>query len=231
MMKSRKRPLLPQSTLNNLLLRFPFLYGINFIKYESGLRTNGGISDLLSGLNKVLNVEGDIIECGSYRCGSSVIMAKHLKTEGVRKKIYALDLFGGGFEISELEEERRLGLTQATNEAFTYNSYHYVKSKIQRLGFSDIIIPVKGLFEHTLPKIDSKICLSLIDCDLKKSIIYSAEAIWPKLSREGIILFDDYLSQEYKGAKVAVDDFVNEHQTELSEHGLLNRLYSVRKNS
>jgi hypothetical protein len=180
-------------------------------------------------LKNVLNLEGNIIECGSDRCGTSVIMAKYLKSNGVSKRIYAVDLFGSGFEVTELEEERRLDLTQATNKTFTYNSFDYVKNKIERLGLNDIIIPVKGLFEDTLPYIDSRFCLCLIDCDLKKSMLYSAETIWPKLSKNGIMLFDDYASEEYKGAKIAVDLFVNKYQDEITEHGLLNKLYRVKK--
>lgn len=202
---------------------------MKFVNYESGLRTNHGIEDLISQLNNVLNITGEIIECGCDRCGTSIIMAKFLKSRGVTKKIYAVDVFGEGFEISELEEERRLGLTQATNNTFRYNSIQYVKNKIERLGLHDLIVPVKGLFENVLPHIDSKFCLRLIDCDLRKSMLYSAETIWPRLSKKGIMLFDDYGSSEYKGAKVAVDEFVNKYQDEIQEYGILNRLYHVRK--
>lgn len=228
-MMARTRPLLPQSTLNNLLLRFPFIYRLRFVNYESGLRDNHGLIDLMNELKSVLNVEGDIIECGSDRCGTSVIMAKFLKSNGVTKKIYALDLFGRGFEENELEEERRLGLTQATNKTFTYNSFEYVKNKIKRLGLEDIIIPIKGLFEDTLPSINSTFCLCLIDCDLRKSMFYCAETLWPKLSKSGVMLLDDYDSMDYKGVKTAVDDFVTKYRTDISGHGLLNKLYQVRK--
>jgi len=152
-----------------------------------------------------------------------------LKTIDNDKKIYALDVFGSGFDVNELEEERRLGLTQAQNRTFTNTSFEYVKSKIKLLGLENIIIPVKGLFKDTLPSIDSTICLCLIDCDLRKSILYCAETLWPKLSRKAVMLFDDYGSMAYKGVKIAVDGFVNEHQQEISEHGLLNKIYQVRK--
>jgi hypothetical protein len=226
---ARTHPLLPQSILNGLLLKFPFVYRMKFVNYESGLRDSGGLEDLMERLKGVINVNGDIIECGSDRCGTSVIMAKFLKSKGVSKKIYALDVFGSGFDVNELEEERQLGLTQATNKTFTYNSFDYVKNKIKRLGLDQIIIPVKGLFKDTLPHINSTFCLCLIDCDLKKSMLYSAETVWPKLTKNGIMLFDDYGSSEYKGVKIAVDDFVNKYRTDISVHGLLNKLYQVRK--
>ena len=64
-MRARTRPLLPQSTLNNLLLRFPFIYRMKFGNYESGIRDNHGLEDLMEQLKNVLNLDGNIIECGS----------------------------------------------------------------------------------------------------------------------------------------------------------------------
>jgi hypothetical protein len=218
--------------LNDLLLKFSFLYRTKFINYESQLEKKNGIEDLLTKLNSVLDIEGDIIECGSYVCGTSAIIASYLRSVGVNKKVYALDLFGGGFDLKELEGERQAGLTQAKDSAFTHTSYGYIKKKIEKLGFSGIIIPVKGFFRDTLPHIDSKFSLALIDCDLKKSITYCAESIWPKLSDKGVMLFDDYeyeLYRAFKGPKIAVDDFVDKYNSEISEHGLLNRLYYVMK--
>ena len=218
--------------LNGLLLKFPFLYRTKLVNYESQLGKNNGIEDLLTKLNTVLNVEGNVIECGSYVCGTTVIIANYLRLTGTNKKVYALDLFGGGFNTKELEEERLAGLTKAKDTAFTHTSYEYVKRKIERLGFSTIIIPVRGFFEYNLPYIDSKFCFALIDCDLKKSILYCAETIWPNLSKGGVILFDDYdyeLYRAFKGPKIAIDEFVNKYRSEVSEHGLLSRLYCIVK--
>jgi Macrocin-O-methyltransferase (TylF) len=181
-------------------------------------------------LDTVLHLEGNIIECGSARCGTIIIIASYLRSRGIAtKKIYALDLFGGGFDITELEKERNLGLTQVSNKSMTYNSFEYVKKKIGKLGLSDTIIPIKGLFRDTLPGINSKFCLALIDCDLKESTAFCANRTWPNLSKDGVMLFDDYTSEEFKGVRPTVDDFVSEYIGEISEHRLLNRLYYVRK--
>lgn len=223
----------PQRILNNLLLTFPSLYQTKFVQYESYLGTEG-IGDLLAKLRSVVTLEGDIIECGSARCGTSVIIANYLRSNGINKKVYALDSFGRGFDLAELKDERQAGLTRAGNDAFVQTSYRYVTCKIQKLGISDMVIPVKGYFEHTLYGLveSNKICLALIDCDLKKSTTYCAEIIWPKLSKGGAIVFDDYdndLFRTFKGPKIAVDEFVKKHDNEISDHGFLNRLYYVKK--
>ncbi len=72
-----------------------------------------------------------------------------------------------------------------------------------------------------------RICFAFIDCDLRESITYCAEMIWPVLVPGGIIVFDDYLSQEYKGARLAIDNFISRHYEESSEHKLLQRLYYI----
>ncbi len=177
-LKVRLKHAIPPGLLNAVLLRFPFLYQTKLVFYETTLLTAGGIDELLSQLVTVLNVEGEIIECGSSRCGASIIMAKYLQTQGVNKKILACDSFEG-FDRAELKQEQKARLTT--------------------------------------------------DCDLRESLVYAAEAIWPKLSTGGCLLFDDYHSPEFKGAKQGVDIFVKKHLAEISEHGLLNRLYYVRK--
>jgi hypothetical protein len=214
--------------LDQFLLTFPSAYRTRIINYES-LISHVGIQEILKSLNKVLDVDGDIIECGSGRCGTAVIISNYLKSRGIGKKVYALDTYGEGFDKKELKNERRLNLTTVKDSAFTRNSYDYVKSKIERLGVSDILVPIRGLFQDTLPHLNRRFCLSFIDCDLERTILYCAEAVWQSVSNNGILLFDDYLSHRFRGAKRAIDNFVNTHKTEISEYRLLNRLYYVRK--
>ena len=88
---------------------------------------------------------------------------------------------------------------------------------------------MKGFFEETLPPLDRRFALALIDCDLEKSINFSSECIWPKLSKGGIMLFDEYNNRFYKGARIAIENFVKKHQNEIEQHFLMNRLYYVKK--
>jgi hypothetical protein len=227
--RARIAQTVPQTLLNRFLLQFPFLYGTKVINYESYITEKGGIDDLMGKLNQVLSVSGNIIECGSARCGTSLIIAKFLRSQNIDKKVYSLDLFGSGLNFSELVEERRSKLTEASDNVFTYNSYKYVVEKIQKLGYSDTIIPIKGLFQDTLSGIDSKFCLSFIDCDLSKSVEYAAETIFPNMTSNGVMLFDDYDSEKFRGVRPTVDAFVEAHKNQIDDHGLLNRLYFIKK--
>jgi hypothetical protein len=218
---------IPVSVVNNLLLTYPWLYGTKLVNYESNLNKRA-LAELLSHLEMVQHVEGNIIECGSARGGTTVIMAKFLQSQGIHKVIYACDSFEG-FDLGELNRERNAGSTLVSDSAFTHTSYKYVLRKIERTGVNNIVIPVRGFFQDTLPKLESKWCFAFVDCDLKDSITCCAETLWPNISSKGRILFDDYTCEYFRGARVAVDSFVERHESEVSDHRLLNDLYYVCK--
>jgi hypothetical protein len=176
----------------------------------------------------VLGLEGNIIECGSARCGASIIMAYHLRARGCTKSVYACDSFEG-FDHAELRRERASGLTTASEKSFTSTSYRYVQTKLAKLGVNGVVLPVKGFFQTTLPCISSEFCCALVDCDFRDSVIYCAETIWPHLVSGGRILFDDYTSEDFRGARLGIDDFIEKYENEIEEHGLLNHLYLVKK--
>jgi hypothetical protein len=218
---------LPPSVVNRILLAFPTLYRSRLVNYETNL-SKEGVDDLLAELGSVTPLEGDVIECGSSRCGGTVIMARFLEREGARKRILACDSFEG-FDRGELAREREEGLTEASEEAFTSTSFEYVRRKLAVLGVDDVVTPVKGYFEDTLPTIDGRFSFAFVDCDLQESLSYCAETLWPRLVGGGKMLFDDYASPEFRGARAGVDDFVARRGDEIAEHRMLQRLYRVTK--
>lgn len=221
---------IPPSLLYRTLLAFPRLYHTRLVNFETTLADNHGIDELLDQLDHTLarRLPGDVIECGSARGGASAIMALHLRRKGIAKTIYACDTYGG-FDPAELAHERRQGLTTAPRRSFTGTSAGYVRAKMRALGLGGQVIPVKGLFQETLPKLARPYCFALIDCDLRESTVYAAETVWTTLVPQGRIVFDDYRSADYRGARLGVDQFVQRHAGEIAAHGLLNRLYFVCK--
>jgi hypothetical protein len=155
-------------------------------------------------------------------------MANYSREKHVHKIIYGCDSFEG-FDLAELKRERARGLTKAGYTSFTLTSYEYVQRKIRKLGVEDMVIPIKGFFQETLPAIKSKFCFAFIDCDLEASMTYCADIIFPNLASGGCIVFDDYNNEAYRGARLAVDSFVKRRGSELSDHGLKGRWYRVCK--
>jgi macrocin-O-methyltransferase TylF-like protien len=218
---------LPWPLLNAILFRFPRLYETRLVSFESHLE-GSGLKEIAEQLDLVRDVPGDIVECGCAHCGTSTVMARHLISRGIGKLVYACDSFEG-FDPKELARERAAGLTTAGPVAFRSASYGYVQRKIAALGLEGRVIPVKGYFVDTLPRMLGPFSLGLIDCDLRDSIIFSAETIWSRLSPRGRLLFDDYTTTGFKGAREGVDLFVDRHRREVGEHGLLGRLYFTTK--
>ena len=219
---------IPQSILNKILLTFPFLYHTKIINYESYLDKEK-LDHIIVLLDSILKLDGNIIECGSARLGTTIIMANHIRRKNISKKIYACDSFGEGFDKDELKIDKEGKLTTEDNSAFTYTSYKYAKEKIKVLNLSDTIIPIKGFFKKTLHSIDSKFCFCFIDSDLEQSVTYAIKSILPQLEKNGIIAIDDYLSSGFKGVKKAVDLCVKEFRNEILSHGLENKIYYIIK--
>jgi hypothetical protein len=220
---------IPSSFLNSVLLKFPYLYKTKLVYFETNLLAENGIGDLLNQLSLTSGVQGVVVECGSSRCGASVIMANYLKKHRIDKKILACDSFEG-FDRYELKKEKNMGLTTAPENSFTTTSYDYVTKKLKVLHVDDIVTPIKGYFTETLPNfVKGPVSFCLIDCDLRDSLMFCGEYIWKILSPSGRLIFDDYTSKDFKGAKLGVDDFIKKYENEIQEHGLLNRLYYIVK--
>ena len=226
--KARAKRLIPAAILNECLLRLPFLYRTPLVRYETNLDEDRGVEDLTSELELALDLEGEILECGSSRCGASAIMGELLNRRSRPKAVYACDSFQG-FDRAELESERRRGLTDATDHDFTSTSLDYVKRKLRALRLEDVVHPVQGYFQDTLSGLDRQWGFVLIDCDLESSMSFCAETAWPRLTPGGRMVFDDYTRERFAGARRAVDAFVARHAAEIADHELLHRLYRVRK--
>jgi hypothetical protein len=223
----RAKRLIPPALINNILLRIPVLYRTALVNYETNMGP-AELKDLHEILPEVVKVPGDLIECGASRCGSAAITARWLHKHGLNRCILACDSFEG-FKPAEFESQKERGLTRAASNAFTSTSYEYVLRKLKVLGLDRTIIPVKGYFEDTLDGISGPFCYALIDCDLEESMEYCACALFPKLSPGGWMVFDDYFSQEYRGARHAVDRFVRNHRSQIEFDGPRRSFYVVRK--
>jgi predicted O-methyltransferase YrrM len=191
----------PPAHIDRVLLSFPQLYPA--LRYESQL--SAPQLDILRGI-LVRGRPGNIIECGVYRAGTTVLLARALAEYRLVKRIYALDSFGGF--APEIDEEIGRGLVvEAGRTAFTANSVDYVRRKLAVLGVADRVEVVPGFFEDTLPGIDDRFCLALIDCDLEKSIEFCLDQLWDKMVDGGFVVVDDYANPGYPGAALAADRF------------------------
>ena len=81
-----------------------------------------------------------------------------------------------------------------------------VENNFRRFGLlDDQVVFLKGWFEDTLPRAPmNKLAVLRLDGDMYSSTMLALEHLYPKLSRGGYCIIDDYA---LTGCKKAVDDF------------------------
>ena len=172
---------------------------------------------ILSLIRKTEGIEGDIIELGGAQGGTTIMMARFLKQINSKRKIYGYDTFEGYPYEDRFSTESKTfkGTAGGGGPDDLPLSLESVQTKIKRFNVNDKIILVKGLFEDTLNSKSAPKEFSFIffDCGLYDATKFSLEFVWEKLSKNGIILFDEYgggTSNATKGAigeTKAVDEF------------------------
>jgi O-methyltransferase len=142
--------------------------------------------ELYSLAKQTENVEGGVIEVGAWRGGSSVILAKAFSDSNNMPEFYCCDTFEGVANATEADKEYKGGEHADT-------SLQLVQKLFNDTGVGFIKI-LKGIFpEETASSLsEEKFRFCHIDVDVFKSAKLILEYVWPRLSVNGIVVFDDY---------------------------------------
>lgn len=149
----------------------------------------------------IKNREGDIIEFGSYRCGTAIFLAKVARELGYTGTVYALDTFEGIPKANAAIDFHMKG-------DFCELSFKELGEVIRELGLTNLVL-VKGLFEETLPKLlptMKKVVLTHIDCDVDASTRYAILAIEKQMDDQGYMIVDDVAAPSCLGVMQAVEE-------------------------
>jgi len=166
------------------------------------------------------DIQGDFVECGIFKGGSSMMMA-HMLAEQFQsqknQKIWMYDTFEGMANASKYDENidnqkafielDRIKKKENLNDIWAYSSLDYVKNNLKKTNIDeDKLIYIKGLVEETLYKRKPKeIALLRLDTDFYESTKSELEILYPLLQKGGILIIDDY--GHWKGCKKAVDEY------------------------
>ena len=162
-------------------------------------------------------IAGDIVECGVWRGGSSMLAALTLLELGDLRTLWLYDTFAGMTEPGE--EDRKWSGESAVDElagddreAGAFNTWAFataedVRSNMATTGFpSDRTHYVIGKVEDTIPaQLPDRIALLRLDTDWYESTRHELEHLWPLLAPGGVLIIDDY--GHWQGARQAVDEF------------------------
>ena len=159
----------------------------------AGIKRLDSLQTIMEDLIK-RQVEGDVIETGVWRGGSSIFMRALLKAYNINDKaVWLCDSFEG---LPEPEPDK-----YPADEGDAHHSYNFlaVSQETVQENFSkydlldDKLRFVKGYFEDTLADIPAdKFCLLRLDGDMYSSTIVALEALYPKLVQGGYIVIDDF---------------------------------------
>lgn len=167
-------------------------------------------------------VPGDFVECGVWRGGCSMHMARVLKRmEDTERRVYLFDLFDIAWPDMTREDKnlgefmwtyRDLGLKDLEELSITEEM---VRQNMLDTGISpDQVRLVRGKVEDTLPdQAPEQIAILRLDTDLYVSTKHELETLYPRLSEGGILIIDDY--GVWTGSKQATDEFIAENNLAL----------------
>lgn len=174
-------------------------------------------------INYVANrkIEGDIVECGVWRGGVSILMAERLKQLNINnREQYLYDTFEGMSEPTEKDLDKHgvaasEQLSTSTRSdgkknVWAYASIDDVKQNFIDCGLSpDSSCMIKGKVEETIPKeIPSVISVLRLDTDWYESTKHELTHLYPRLSQGGVLLIDDY--GYWSGCREAVEEYFSD---------------------
>ena len=162
------------------------------------------------------DVPGDVVECGVWRGGSSMLAAIALLRSGAPRPLWMYDTFEGMTVPSD--RDRRWDGERAADQFATHlrddgtsgwahASLEDVRAQMSSSGYpADAVRYVKGPVEQTIPEqAPETISLLRLDTDWYESTRHELTHLWPRLSPGGILVIDDY--GHWQGARQAVDEY------------------------
>jgi predicted O-methyltransferase YrrM len=162
-------------------------YGKHHFELED-LQTGDHIGNFCQFIKETERLEGNILELGTYKGGSTVMLARFLKKINSKRKIFACDAFLG------YPYEDKFSTQKNAKGTISDTSFEDVLKKFKKFNVDDKITIVKGLFEETLEKklSNEKFSLVLIDCDLYDSVKFCLKFTYPRIVDDGLLIFDNY---------------------------------------
>lgn len=168
------------------------------------------------------NIPGAFAECGVWRGGSILAMVLKLQALGVTDRdIYLYDTFEGMTAPTEHDtspfhrpaqddwQHAQQSGQRVYDELFNSNLFNeeQVRQVLYASGYpKERFHFVRGPVEQTIPRtLPGSLALLRLDTDWYESTRHELEHLYPLLSRNGVLIIDDY--GHWEGAKRATDEF------------------------
>lgn len=176
---------------------------------------------LYKAVNYILenNIPGDFIECGVWKGGSALLIAKMLADKNiVDRKVILYDTYEGMSEPTE-QDKNTVGQSATSllkessieiqDSIWCYSSFEEVKNNLSLSKLlPECIIMIKGKVEDTIPVYlpTNSISLLRLDTDWYESTKHELNYLYPILNKNGVLIIDDY--GHWEGCRKAVDEYL-----------------------
>lgn len=187
------------------------------------------IYHLLSGV-LAHGVEGDVCELGCNEGHTSILIARVLEYYNSDKQLHLYDGFMGmqaaGSQDTNKELEAAMShttaklLAQIGGGAEVLEHNHWLPEGCLKVDPASVLEKFRtnglpephihaGWVQETVPnQLPDTIAFALLDTDFYDPLKHSIEHVYPKMSRGGVIVIDDYGWDHLPGAKMAIDEYM-----------------------
>lgn len=166
---------------------------------ENSMLSRQKLYYLLRLLSQVFKLDGDVFEAGTGSGGSAFLMLKILANSKADKQMWLLDTFAGYQKVEPTLDGQHVKVHQCTCKS---------KEDVEKLlsGTKVTTHLIEGLIPATLEKVTcNSICFAHIDVNLYEPTFAATNFVLDRLTKGGIILFDDYCWPATFGARIAID--------------------------
>jgi predicted O-methyltransferase YrrM len=162
---------------------------------------------LIMEIERLKNVQGNIVEIGVARGLTTRFLAQHIKNQKLDQslKLYAVDTFESFTEADLAFEVSNRGKSLDALDAFKYNDYEVWKNNFTEFDF---VVPVQS--DCSIVDYDKlgPIKVAFLDVDLYLPTQKTLPKLYSALVPGGVILVDDVLQgTDYDGAYQAYMEF------------------------
>ena len=169
-------------------------------------------------------IPGDIVECGVWKGGSMMAVARTLlESKSTERTLHLFDTFAQMSESTGVDRtvtgktagEILAELAPEPGKTWECCTMEETRANLLSTGYPAAKMAlVKGKVEETIPaSAPRQIALLRLDTDWFESTYHELTHLYPRLSPGGVLIVDDY--GYWQGARKAVDQYIEEHQLKL----------------
>jgi len=165
-------------------------------------------------------IEGDFVECGVWRGGNSIAAKLTFENYGSDKAVWLFDTFAGMTSPGEMDTtrfsdrsaaDRFIDAKEADHVDWCFASLEDVKANFEKSGadMSRVRFVAGDVMKTLADKANLPKAISVLrlDTDFYDSTKAEMEYLYPRLSRGGSLLIDDF--GHWDGARRAVEEYLD----------------------